>query len=366
MVSTLKKRHVVGFFLFLLLSINSQAQTLQLTGDYFVRSSTDFLSENNKIGVLQEGSTFRVVNRIPQRNEAEALEIEVTAMTAGSYVKPSPSGKIFIYRAKQSHIVSRSATEAVAAVTPCKNCDATSVKNSAAATNQLNIGEVAEGVVILANKAPKAKKEAATSSIPVPMVGPPLPGDLDDKIKKYSNSKEVARMIDWAMKNKNTHSTGNCYRKVKEALATQCGPDKRRKDGLVYYHCNNPFRPEGGRLGPGNNLTSKVSTEMADKAALSAKNRLKKDGFINLLEVEPYKSQIKSPSGAPKGSVLVYSSGIPCDGIADCGHTEIKTDSEGKPGYVSDYYSADAINETARVRKYGNSNYKLVGVMIKP
>lgn len=366
MVSTLQKRHVVGFFLFLLLSFKIQAQNYQLTGDYFVRSSTDFLSENNKIGVLQEGSTFRVVNRIQQRNEAEALEIEVTAMTSGSYVKPSPSGKIFIYRAKQSHIVSRSGTEAAANVIPCKDCDGTSSNKTAAASNQINIGEVAEGVVILANKAPKAKKETATVPIPVPFVGPQLPGSLDEKIKKYSNSKEVARMIDWAMKSKNTHSTGNCYRKVKEALATQCGPDKKRKDGTVYYHCNNPFKPEGGRLGPGNNLTSKVSTEMADQAALSAKNRLKKDGFVNLLEIEPYKSQIKSPSQAPKGTILVYSSGIPCDNNADCGHTEIKTDSEGKPGYVSDYYSADAINETARVRKYRNSNYKLVGVMIKP
>lgn len=365
MVSKLKKRHVVGFFLFLLVSFEVQAQNYQLTGDYFVRSSTDFLSENNKIGVLQDGSTFRVVNRTPQRNNAEALEIEVTAMTSGSYVKPSPSGKIFIYRAKQSHIVSRSGTEAAAIQMPCKNCDSASTNKSAAASNQIQIGEVAEGVVIMANTAPKAKKEAASASIPAAFIGPQAPGGLDEKIKKYSNSIEVTRMIDWAMKSKNKFSTGNCYRKVKEALATQCGPDKK-KDGRVYYHCVNPIRPEGGKLGPGNNLTAKVSTEMADKAALSAKTRLKKDGFINLLEVEPYKSQIKFPSEAPKGSVLVYSSGIPCDGIADCGHIEIKTDSEGKPGYVSDYYSADAINQTARVRKYGNSNYKLVGVMIKP
>ena len=85
---------------------------------------------------------------------------------------------------------------------------------------------------------------------------------------------------------------------------------------------------------------------------------------------------MKSPSQAPKGAILVYSSGIPCrassrsgSGIGftvDCGHTEIKTDEPGKAGYVSDYYSADAINETPRSKKYGYSNYKLVGVMIKP
>ena len=74
---------------------------------------------------------------------------------------------------------------------------------------------------------------------------------------------------------------------------------------------------------------------------------------------------MRSPSQAPKGAILVYSSGIPCGRIRDCGHTEIKTGHSGEDGYVSDYYSKDAINETPRARKYG-SNYKLVGIMIKP
>ena len=335
------------------------AQTYQLKGDYFVRSSTDFLSENNKIGVLHEGSTFRVVNQIQERNGAEALEIEITAMTSDSYVKPSPTGKIFIYRANKAHFINRTTTEAAASATPCIGCDKSAqAERASTASNRLQIGEVAEGVVILANQAPKSKNEVVTAP-PPRMVGPLQPGSLDDKIKQYSTSSQVTRMIDWAMKNKSSSSRGICYRKVKEAMATLCGPPK------LGYTCRNPFAPEGGRKGPGGNLLSSVSTEMSDSFALSAKNRLKKDGFVNLLDSEPYKSEMKSPSAAPKGAILVYSSGIPCNRVSDCGHTEIKTDVAGKSGYVSDYYSADAINETPRARKYG-SNYKLVGVMIKP
>ena len=150
----------------------------------------------------------------------------------------------------------------------------------------------------------------------------------------------MQQAIDYAMRNKYARSQATCYRSVKKALASKA----RGKQGLIPYH-------------------------YSDMAALNAKNSLKEFGFVNLLEQEPYKSQINSPSKAPKGAILVYSSGIPCGSgrsrVADCGHVEIKTDHAGKPGYVSDYYSRDAINETPRARVRG-TGYTLVGVMIKP
>jgi hypothetical protein len=352
--------HVVGFILSLLISANVFAQTIQLKGDFFIRSSKDFLATDNKVGVLHSGSTFRIINSTPLRNSAEALEIEPISLTGKSNVNPSPTGRYFIYKKNSSLFMNRSEAEGKSVATgssDCPECRAKAQQEKVASDNIDSLSEVVSGLVEQANKAPKEEKDPPK---PEPLHMPVLrAGSLDDKIKNYSNSSEVENMISWAMKNKSPRSKGLCYRKVKEALATQCGPAKPN------YVCRNAFAPKGGKLGPGNNLIPSVSTEMADQAALSAKTRLKNYGFVNLLEIEPYKSQMKSPSQAPKGAVLVYSSGIPCAKNPDCGHIEIKTDIEGRPGYVSDYYFPNPINETARTRKVG-SKYKLVGVMIKP
>lgn len=346
------------FLVLLLILFGSQvfAQNYQLSGNYYIRSSMDFYGDANKVGVLQQGSTFRVVNRFPKRGGAEALEIEITALSGGSHASVSPSGKFYIYKpASGKGFINRATGKVEAGIAACENCETQSVS----ASSTISLTRINDRVVEMVNTAPSSYgphlSEKNTSQR---FEGQIKSGSLDQQIKNYSSSKEVSRMIDWAMKNKSPKSRGICYRKVKEALATQCGNPRRGK-------CENPFTPEGGKNGPGNNLTKSVSTEWADSYALSAKTRLKKEGFVNLLEVEPYKSQMLSPTDAPKGAVLVYSSGIPCNGQKDCGHSEIKTGNPGEPGYVSDYYSKDAINETPRARKYG-SNYTLVGIMIKP
>ncbi len=355
MLKLFKRLQLVGFILISLISLPAFAENYILGGNYYLRSSTDFLSANNRVGVLQEGSTFRVINRHPRSRGAEALEIEVTAMSRGSYINPSPTGRLFIYKpSKTNDFIYRSGARVEAGVSKCDNCRSDFTENSTAVLTQIS-----DTVIEMQNVAPKTTAKVSEADKIEPQVGPTLRGSLDQQIRNYSDSKEVARMIDWAMKNKSTSSRRLCYRTVKEAMATQCGPP--RDD----YVCKNPFAPEGGKKGPGNNLMKTVSTEWADSYALSAKTRLKKDGFINLLEIEPYKTQMRSPSQAPKGAVLVYSSGIPCGNVSDCGHIEIKTGNSGEKGYVSDFYLPDAINETPRARRYG-SNYKLVGIMIKP
>jgi len=355
MLKKFKLLHVAGFILFSIVSISAFAENFLLKGNYYVRSSLDFLSPKNKIGVLNEGSTFRVVNRYPQRRGAEALEIEVTSMSRGSYVNPSPTERIFIYKPPRGNDFQfRSGERVEAGVSKCENCENQFAENSLTV-----LTPISENVIEMQNVAPRAQNKSEADDAPVELPGPHQSGKLDQQIRNYSDSVEVKRMIDWALKNKSASSRGICYRKVKEAMATQCGPAR------TGYSCKNPFAPEGGKKGPGNNLTASVSTEMADSYALSAKTRLKEKGFVNLLEIEPYKSEMRSASSAPKGAVLVYSSGIPCGKNPDCGHTEIKVGNSGEPGYVSDYYSKDAINETPRAKKYG-SNYKLVGIMIKP
>lgn len=192
---------------------------------------------------------------------------------------------------------------------------------------------------------------------------------IEQKIKKYSESTEVKNMINWVTKNNSKFLTGagSCYRKVKEALALKCG---LRKKNL--RPCRNVVskNDKTSKL----SLMNEISGDLKDFYARSAKDRLKESGFINLLEIEPFTTKITSPSLAPKGSVLVYSSGVPCNvtfkrkvvaTTDDCGHIEIKTGDVGEKGYASDYYSDYAINETPRAQRNG-SNYKLIGVMIKP
>lgn len=306
-------------FLFVLsFSVNlfaEQQESYRLNTDYYLRSTPNFDTSfhDNKIDILPRGSRFTVLKRIPRGENAEALQIRVTNF-ASSTNDLKPSSEYWIYKSNNTDFIKQNSkleTQAGATCTGCANSAQTQTHN----TN--HIADVLREV---------NKNENTVS------------GPLDEQIKKYSESDEVNYTIYSAMRNKKSRSQGYCYRSVKKALLAS----PKNKKGLIPYH-------------------------YSDLPALNAKESLKKFGFVNLLEIEPYKTQMKSPSQAPKGAVLVFSSGIPCDSgrVLDCGHTEIKTNNPGKPGYVSDYYSADAINETAGARRYG-TRYKLVGVMIKP
>jgi hypothetical protein len=305
-----------------------QAQTYRLSGDYYIRSSPNFLkSDKNEVGALLRGSSFRVLNKVKLNNGAEGLEIRVVGLTEGSEVKPSPSYWIYKSSDNRDFIKLETETEAQAgAVTlKCLECRVGAAQTTSVANQNTNdLANISQKTIDQDNR-----------------VSAPVAGSLDAKIKAYSQSNAVKNTIEYGLKHRKPRSIGKCHRGVKNALACT-----ERSD----------------RPGPGNCLNRAWYPGVP---ALGAKESLKKLGFINLLEIEPYKSSIgNSPSKAPKGSVLVYTSGIPCGDAPDCGHVEIKTNEAGKPGYVSDYYSADAINQTPAARRYG-SRFKLVGVMVK-
>ena len=307
---------ILGFSLF---SLSLQAQSYRMNANYYLRGSANFnTSDDNIVGVLAPGSTFTVLQK-KMLGKAEAMQVRVTSIPPPGYVKLAkeywvykPNDKDFVQTSAEDKV----ATEGRSTSAPCAGC--TDPVQQATATSTRNTGDIAD----------ISRTITARENQP--------PGTLDEIIKKYSESDEVKYSITYALKHKKAKSQGYCYRSVKRALYA-APPGKK---GLV---------PE----------------RMWDQAALMAKKNLKKYDFINLLDTEPYKTLMKSPSQAPKGAVLVYSSGIPCgETVTDCGHIEIKTNDAGKPGYVSDYYSNDAINETPAARRYG-TNYKLVGVMIK-
>lgn len=295
----------------LISSISLAEDSYRLTASYFVRSTMKFTGESNKIGVLTKGSSFKVLKSVQLNNGAEALQIRVVGLTPSSSLNPSET--YWIYKSNTAHFekMSTSSTEASGPQTICEKCLQTQPQNESTERNKSHLDDVSKAVI---------EKENVVST------------DLDEKIKKYSNSDKIKKTIQFGLSNKFSASQGRCYRSVKKAL-----------------------------------LASKlIPNHYSDFAAINSKESLKKFGFINLLDSEPYKSQIGiNPNLAPKGSVLVYSSGIPCGPVKDCGHVEIKTDDPGKPGVVSDYYSNYPISKTPAAIKYG-TQYKLVGVMIKP
>lgn len=322
------------FPFFFLFSVNLFAESYRMNANYYVRSSDDFNeSDDNRVGILSKGSTFTVLEK-KRLGRAEGLKIRVTSLSPTSYLKQSK--EYWIYKPNNTDFMKTSISvpvEAQSIEVPCDSCLAPAQQSAEGVSKNTNdLGDISRTILTQQNQA-TGKVEQVSPQVSAEKQ---IPGSLDEKIKKYSESTGAKIAIEHALKYRFSSSHGSCYRSVKKALKTS----NKTTPGLIPYH-------------------------YSDLAALNAKQSLKKFGFINLLDIEPYKTQMVSPSRAPKGAVLVYSSGIPCGTATDCGHIEIKTNDAGKPGYVSDYYSNDPINETGGARKYG-TKYKLVGVMIKP
>ncbi|MDG0817941.1 hypothetical protein [Bdellovibrio svalbardensis] len=164
---------------------------------------------------------------------------------------------------------------------------------------------------------------------PAKLSDPNDPWADDPYISKYSHSKKVEKAIRAAKKSA-SRSKRLCYRYVKNALLAG--------DLIDSY-------PPGGKAKQG----------VSD---------LKAQGMVNLLDNPKYASRIRTPADAPKGAVLVYSTGE----SKEAGHIEIKTGDGKNATYVSDYQSAKNIQQTtkgiykARIGK----PYKIIGVMILP
>lgn len=365
-------RQVLTITLLFLISNLVFAESYQLNANYFVRSSPRFNDTvRNRLGVLAAGSTFKVLEKVKRNDNSYAVRIQITDAAGNSSVRDSDSQ--WIYMSGSSHFTSvndnsppTTRTEAVSAVAGTPDCPTCAAAAGNGVANSSDIARVASAITDTRNIVPDSE-DGAPEGAPAPATlstapRTPFTGALGDQIERYSASDEVNRMIAWAMANK-AHSRGLCYRLVKEAMANQCGPSIRRT-----YVCHNPLST-GGRSGPGHNL---IPSWFADERALSAKDTLRDQGFVNLLDQAPYNTQLAdSPTLAPKGAILVYSSGMTCGARnrrrrttnldRDCGHIEIKTDAPGRPGYVSDYYSNIPITEGL-----SGPRYHLVAVMVKP
>tara|TARA_B110001454_G_C12723292_1_gene436320 strand:+ start:32576 stop:33790 length:1215 start_codon:yes stop_codon:yes gene_type:complete len=169
---------------------------------------------------------------------------------------------------------------------------------------------------------------------------------IQSKYEKYSKDKQTAKMIEFAKKNRRSDQEYKqsllkwCYRYVKNAL-DHAKLTSKRLEGVL----------------PRN-----------------AGDKLKAEGFVNIMEDPDLVGKIKDPSQAPKGALLVYEPN-PITRLSrslndakdksilapDAGHIEIKTEDVGKGGYVSDYYSLNARTGTGLV----SEDRKLIGIYVK-
>lgn len=164
------------------------------------------------------------------------------------------------------------------------------------------------------------------------------------KIAAYSNSPQVAKMIEYAKKNQLPSSHSRCYRWVKGAL---CGLDKKYLLGK-----------NTGRCSPGSMVSSYPAGSRVSTKNSSAIQTLKRHGFTNLLDDPETRALVTNPAAAPKGAIMIYKGG------SNGGHIEIKTGVGGKSDYISDFNAEDSILQNDLGGR-SSRRYTLVGVMVK-
>ncbi|AGH96159.1 hypothetical protein A11Q_1943 [Pseudobdellovibrio exovorus JSS] len=307
---------------------------------YFIRSSPDFGSHrNNLVGVLTKDSRFKVLERQQRPDGSWAVRIEVKREDLGrnGNLNSSPTRQYWIFQSNDQDYVradGRTDTTTTAGRDQSRTCTGSDCSGSS--TRQPIPRRTQDDFAAVSREATRRAEEATPTADTNrrPSAGAPTRAE----IANYSSSSKVTRMINYAQRNfgHNRRGGGRCYRRVKDSLVA-------------------------GNL---------IPNWYSDQAAKNAVHTLKGRGFINLLDYEPYKSEIKKASDAPKGAILVYEN-IPASNAAcrrrskSCGHIEIKMDGPGRPGYISDYRSATAISETSASYTRRGPLYRLIGVMVK-
>jgi len=296
-----------------------------------------------------KGSTFKVLDKKIMADGSEALQIQ--PLTKTKYSNINPSEAYWIYKGNDRHFVLQGhskKTEALALLPneECVDCE----KMKKDDHNKENISKITRKIKEQNNVVDAGMFEVDGGSIDLPENGGPQPAtevasvqevaqtpeqvSLEEKIKKYSESSEVKAMISKANKQARSKSKRDCYKFVKRALMAK----DEKNNSLV-----STYLPGG-------------TTRVAEKY-------MKENGFTNLLDVEPYKSEIKKPQQAPKGAILIYEGGSACLGgaVPNCGHIEIKANEGSTPGYIYDVKV-----DQPRVDAPGvGQRYKLKGVMVK-
>lgn len=303
--------------LLILLSLVSHSamakDTVELTRNSNVRTSRNFYGKSNVIDLIPMGATVEIISTKKLPSGANSLEIKI--LKPEDKISLNEKAPLYIWQSGLN--IPKPVTATEADVT-CP--DGTCPPPSAVTESVKNIKDVTQAIEELDSE--------STSS-----------NELETQIRNYSESAQVAKTIEWIKTHKSA-GDGKCYRRTKEALATQTRSGK----------------------GPGNNLIPKwFGDRNSDEAKEGIKN-LKQKGFINLFDNPEYSN--RSARNAPNGSVLIYKH-INRKGIEDNkpGHAEIKYDVT-VDGEIKPQFFYGPIHHYPVNNKNG-SRYVLIGIMIK-
>jgi hypothetical protein len=312
-------------------SFSVTAETVIVPRAVNVRSSKIFYGQGNILTQIPEDSKVEIISRWSLASGANALEIKIVSPENKLYLNAGQP--IYIWESENELKKDLFKTEASAI---CTNCTSESLAAQSATKSLKKIAKEIEEEQSEDPDLVQAAKKIETEDrephdIPEEKNLPShKTGSLDEKIQAYSSSLQVAKMIQWSKDNasigrkKNGNFDGYCYRHVKEAMAT------KTKRGQ----------------GEGNNLIPKW---YPSGNAVTGGRDLKSRGFINLLDTEPYKTDMKNPKNVPRGAIMIYSTTN-----HRYGHAEVKLDDDS-------YYFGIITKNSKANRK----DYKLLGVWIK-
>ena len=308
----------VSIFIFtlgLLFAANIFAATMTIPRVANVRHSPAFFGHENVLDQLPQGSQVEVISRKKLSSGADSLEVKIISPLE----KISLNDKKPIYIWESNSEIKNDLFKTEASTTcPDGTCNG---PTTSLPTQTGDIKDITK----------KLEKDASEEK-----VIPSATGSLAAEIAAYSSSEEVKNSFDWAKSHK-PWLKGNCYRHVKEALAT---------------------KTKGGR-GPGQNL---IPQWYASSKAKFGVDDLKAKGFVNLLENDDYKDM--NSHTAPHGAVLIYKH-INRRGLEDkkAGHAEIKFGEIVDGKNVSKFFYGPLHDYP--VNRRSGSRYQLTGIMIK-
>lgn len=247
-------------------------------------------------------------------------------------------------------------------------------------------GEVERKIKVKANELKKAVEEETVTVQGDEIVSPKLPTDYNGKDTWAVKSKTEAGVclfclgkeekftskLEMEATNKLILETYAKYSKdpktakmIAFAKEKKLGPEEYSKTKLkwCYRYVKNAL------------LHAKLTSKRLEGAlARNSGDKLRAEGFINIMEDPKFSGKITSPSQAPKGAILVYEpnpvtrltrtlddKGKKSILAPDAGHIEIKTEDVGVDGYVSEYYSKNARTGKGLV----SEDRKLIGIYVK-
>jgi hypothetical protein len=217
--------------LIFLFSSAAFAETYQLNAPgYFVRSTRAFgSSQKNIVGIITQGAKFELLEVVKRPDGSEAWRIRVIDPSENGNINPSPTDNYWVYKSNDSDYsrLTSGGTPVTQGYSSCPSCQISTTPPMQSSQTE-PIADVVRRAT--RNEEVPPRRPPPTPSPSAAAVRNNGPIAYAQNIVNYSNSSRTISTINYALShNRRTRGGGQCYRRVKEALA--CGPRGRRGSG---------------------------------------------------------------------------------------------------------------------------------------